>query len=95
MPAMSRAAAGISGAGAVLRLIRHGAATTRGDLVTTTGLARSTISQRVDALLSQRLLVAEADAASTGGRPPQVLGFNREAGSCSPPTSARRTPASR
>jgi predicted NBD/HSP70 family sugar kinase len=73
-------AAAISGAGAVLRLIRHGAATTRGDLVTTTGLARSTISQRVDALLSQHLLVAEADAASTGGRPAQVLSFNREAG---------------
>jgi predicted NBD/HSP70 family sugar kinase len=72
--------AGIAGAGAVLRLIRHGAATTRGDLVTTTGLARSTISQRVDALLSQQLLVAEADAASTGGRPAQVLAFNREAG---------------
>jgi predicted NBD/HSP70 family sugar kinase len=72
--------AGIAGAGAVLRLIRHGAATTRGDLVTTTGLARSTISQRVDALLSQRLLVAETDAASTGGRPAQVLSFNREAG---------------
>jgi len=72
--------AGIAGAGAVLRLIRHGAATTRGDLVHTTGLARSTISQRVDALLSQRLLVAEADAASTGGRPAQVLSFNREAG---------------
>ena len=72
--------AGIAGAGAVLRLIRHGTATTRGDLVSTTGLARSTISQRVDALLSQRLLVAEADAASTGGRPAQVLSFNREAG---------------
>jgi predicted NBD/HSP70 family sugar kinase len=72
--------AGIAGAGAVLRLIRHGAATTRGDLVSTTGLARSTISQRVDALLSQQLLVAHADAASTGGRPAQVLSFNREAG---------------
>jgi predicted NBD/HSP70 family sugar kinase len=73
-------AAGIAGAGAVLRLIRRGTATTRSDLVSTTGLARSTISQRVDALLSKRLLVAEADAASTGGRPAQVLSFNREAG---------------
>ena len=80
MPADLEPPAGIAGAGAVLRLIRHGTASTRGDLVTTTGLARSTISQRVDALLSQRLLVAEADAASTGGRPAQVLSFNREAG---------------
>jgi predicted NBD/HSP70 family sugar kinase len=73
-------ATGIAGAGAVLRLIRHGTATTRGDLVETTGLARSTISHRVDALLAQHLLVAEGDAASTGGRPAQVLSFNREAG---------------
>jgi predicted NBD/HSP70 family sugar kinase len=80
MPADVEPPAGITGAGAVLRLIRHGTATTRGDLVTTTGLARSTISQRVDALLSQQLLVAEADAAPTGGRPAQVLSFNREAG---------------
>jgi len=72
--------AGIAGAGAVLRLIRHGTASTRGDLVSTTGLARSTISQRVDALLSRRLLLAESDAASTGGRPAQVLSFNRAAG---------------
>jgi predicted NBD/HSP70 family sugar kinase len=80
MPADTESNAGIAGAGAVLRLIRHGTANTRGDLVTTTGLARSTISQRVDALLSQRLLVAVADAASTGGRPAQVLSFNRDAG---------------
>jgi predicted NBD/HSP70 family sugar kinase len=81
MPAdVESSGAGIAGAGAVLRLIRHGTASTRGDLVHTTGLARSTISHRVDALLSRRLLVAEADAASTGGRPAQVLSFNRGAG---------------
>src|SRR5215218_4816512 len=80
MPGDIEPTGGIAGAGAVLLLIRHGTASTRGDLVSTTGLARSTISQRVDALLSQRLLVAEADAASTGGRPAQVLSFNREAG---------------
>ena len=73
-------ATGISGAGAVLRLIRHGAATTRSDLVTTTGLARSTISQRVDALISRRLLVSDADVTATGGRPAQVLSFNHSAG---------------
>jgi predicted NBD/HSP70 family sugar kinase len=71
---------GIAGAGALLRLIRLGNANTRGDLITTTGLARSTVSQRVDALLAQRLLVSEADAASTGGRPPQLLSFNGAAG---------------
>jgi predicted NBD/HSP70 family sugar kinase len=71
---------GIAGAGALLRLIRLGNANTRGELVSTTGLARSTVSQRVDALLAQRLLVYEADAASTGGRPPQLLSFNGAAG---------------
>ena len=72
--------AGIHGAGAVLRLIRRGDAATRSDLVSSTGLARSTIAQRVDALLSRRLLVSDADLASTGGRPAQVLSFNRSAG---------------
>ena len=70
----------IAGAGAVLRLVREGTAITRGDLASTTGLARSTIAQRVDALLQQNLLVSEADAASTGGRPPQLLSFNGGAG---------------
>jgi predicted NBD/HSP70 family sugar kinase len=70
----------VAGAGLVLRLIREGSASTRGELVSTTGLARSTISHRVDALLSRRLLVANDEAASTGGRPAQLLSFNRGAG---------------
>ena len=45
-----------------------------------TGLARSTIAQRVDALLSHRLLVPGGDSASTGGRRPTMLAFNGDAG---------------
>ena len=41
---------------------------------------RSTMAQRVDALLASGLLVAGADGASTGGRPPTTLAFNGDAG---------------
>jgi predicted NBD/HSP70 family sugar kinase len=66
-------------AGALLRLIREEVAVTRADLARVTGLARSTVAQRVDALLAQGL-VYEAGGTSTGGRPPTVLAFNRVAG---------------
>ncbi|HWL41622.1 MAG TPA: ROK family protein [Ilumatobacter sp.] len=72
--------AGGGTAGTIFDLVRRGQATTRGDLAAATGLARSTIAQRVDALLASRLLVPGSDAASTGGRPPTTLAFNRDAG---------------
>ena len=68
------------GAGALLRLIRDGRASTRAELVALTGLARSTVAQRMDALLSQRLVVPAGGSVSTGGRPPQMFAFNRDAG---------------
>jgi predicted NBD/HSP70 family sugar kinase len=68
------------GAGAILQLVRSGRAATRADLAALTGLARSTVAQRVDALLAMRLLVARGDSQSTGGRPPTMLAFNHEAG---------------
>ena len=71
---------GAGTAGTILDLVRRGRATTRGDLATLTGLSRSTITQRVDALLARRLLVPGTDAASTGGRPPTTLAFNGAAG---------------
>jgi predicted NBD/HSP70 family sugar kinase len=60
----------------MLRLIRQGGATTRAELVERTGLARSTVSQRVDQLLAAGLLVSAGANASTGGRPATVLAFN-------------------
>ncbi|WP_431901185.1 ROK family protein [Nonomuraea sp. bgisy101] len=64
--------------GDVLTLIGSGSATTRSDLARITGLARSTISQRVDALI-ERGLVEEAHAGdSTGGRPPRQLRLHTE-----------------
>jgi predicted NBD/HSP70 family sugar kinase len=68
------------GAGAILQLVRSGQAATRADLAALTGLARSTVAQRVDALLAMQLLVARGDSQSTGGRPPTMLAFNHEAG---------------
>lgn len=64
----------------VLALIRSGQATTRGQLIEVTGLARSTVAQRLEALLSSGLVVEAGEAASTGGRPPMLLGFNDDAG---------------
>ena len=67
-------------AGALLHLIRDGRAVTRAELARVTGLARSTIAQRVDALLEHGLVYEAGGSASTGGRPPMVLAFNRDAG---------------
>ena len=69
-------AAPAAGAGAVLRLIRDGDAVTRADLARATGLARSTVAQRVDALLAHSLVYETGGSSSTGGRPPSILAFN-------------------
>jgi predicted NBD/HSP70 family sugar kinase len=70
----------VTGVGSVLRLIRAGEAVTRAELARRTGLSRSTVAQRVDALLAHELVYEAGGSASTGGRPPTVLAFNREAG---------------
>jgi predicted NBD/HSP70 family sugar kinase len=67
-------------AGALLGLIRDEVAVTRADLARVTGLARSTVAQRVDMLLAKGLVHDTGGSVSTGGRPPAVLAFNRDAG---------------
>jgi predicted NBD/HSP70 family sugar kinase len=67
-------------AGALLRAIREGSAVTRADLARHAGLARSTVAQRVDALLAAGLVVEAGGSTSTGGRPATVLAFNNAAG---------------
>ena len=69
-----------AGAGAMLQAIRDTESTTRADLVAWTGLARSTVAQRIDALLAHGLVVPVGENASTGGRPPQAFAFNARAG---------------
>ncbi|MGI9606834.1 MAG: ROK family protein [Acidimicrobiales bacterium] len=66
--------------GDLLRLIRSGQATTRAQLAVTTGLARSTIAQRIESLAASGLIRVNGEAPSTGGRPATVLGFNPDAG---------------
>jgi predicted NBD/HSP70 family sugar kinase len=66
--------------GVLFQLVRDGAAASRAELARTTGLARSTVSQRVDALLGMGLLVERGGGASTGGRPPTQLVFDAASG---------------
>ncbi len=53
---------------------------TRAELARQTGLARSTVTQRIEVLLEHGLVYEAGDTASTGGRPPGTLAFNDESG---------------
>ena len=96
----SRPRPAAAGAGTVLRLIREGRATTRAEIIAMTGLARSTVTQRLDQLLAERLVVPAGEAASTGGRPPERAGLQprRRRGAGRRPRrdalAARRSPTS-
>ncbi|MFF4244913.1 ROK family protein [Streptomyces sp. NPDC001822] len=59
--------------GEVLALISSGVAVTRAEIARRTGLARSTVSHRVDALIAHGFVVEGTEAPSTGGRPPRRL----------------------
>jgi len=65
-----------SGPGDILDLIRHGRATTRGDVREVTGLSRMTVTQRVDALLGAGMVVEGETGEATGGRRRRSLAFN-------------------
>ncbi|MGW4624946.1 ROK family protein [Streptomyces rubiginosohelvolus] len=62
-------------AGHLLRLIRSGEATTRGELQQATGLSRSTVGHRLDQLFGAGWLRG-ATGTSTGGRPSARLEFD-------------------
>jgi predicted NBD/HSP70 family sugar kinase len=65
-----------TGPGDILELIRHGRATTRGDVLEMTGLSRMTVSQRLDALLGAGMIVEGETGEATGGRRRRSLVFN-------------------
>ncbi|CAM3201178.1 ROK family protein [Stackebrandtia soli] len=73
------APAAATGAGTLLQLLRDGTPRTRSELATVTGLARSTVTQRVDALLRSGFIAPTGEAASTGGRPPTTFAFDADA----------------
>ncbi|MDA0566031.1 ROK family protein [Streptomonospora sp. S1-112] len=63
----------MSSPGDILDLISRGDAGTRAELARVTGMARSTVAQRVDTLIAYGLVEEHETGASTGGRPPRVL----------------------
>jgi predicted NBD/HSP70 family sugar kinase len=65
-----------TGPGDILELIRHGRATTRGDVLEVTGLSRMTVAQRLDALLGAGMIVEGETGEATGGRRRRSLAFN-------------------
>ncbi|MFJ1958231.1 ROK family protein [Streptomyces microflavus] len=62
----------------MLALIISGVAVTRAEIARHTGLARSTSSQRVDALIAHGFIDENAEAPSTGGRPPRRLSLRTD-----------------
>jgi predicted NBD/HSP70 family sugar kinase len=59
----------------LFQLLRDGKARTRAELAITTGLARSTVASRIDALMSSGLVGPAGEASSSGGRPPSRFAF--------------------
>jgi predicted NBD/HSP70 family sugar kinase len=75
-PAATDGGAGLARAGDLFQLLRDGKARTRAELAMTTGLARSTVAARIDALISSGLVGPAGEASSSGGRPPSRFAFN-------------------
>lgn len=66
--------------GQLVSLLVREQASTRAELARSTGLARSTISKRVDQLLRLGILVEVGDGLSAAGRPPTLLAVNTAVG---------------
>jgi predicted NBD/HSP70 family sugar kinase len=76
-PTASSAALGV---GDVLGMFRAEPSLTRADVMQRTGLSRSTVNQRLDALLAAGLVVPSGEGAPTRGRPASQFTFNSERG---------------
>ena len=73
-------AAGPNSAGELLQLFRTGAVATRGELQRVTGLARSTLTYRVDSLLAAGYLTEDGSVSDARrGRPSTRLRVNEQA----------------
>ena len=57
-------------------ILRDGRARTRTELVELTGLARATLSVRLDPLLEQQWVIPYDESVASGGRPATAFAFN-------------------
>ena len=80
MATQTRIALEPDGLVAVLDHVRAHGASSRAELAQATGLGRSVLTQRVDALLDYGLLAEDGIGVSTGGRAPRLLRFRADAG---------------
>ena len=78
-PGRESDAGSLSRAGDLFQLLRDGRARTRAELALSTGLARSTVASRIDALMLSGLVGPAGEALSSGGRPPSRFAFNPSA----------------
>jgi predicted NBD/HSP70 family sugar kinase len=76
----SRAQSRTTSPGELFQVIRAAGPLTRRELIDRSGLGRSTVAQRVDALIASSLIEQVGEGPSTGGRPPGHLVFNPRAG---------------
>ena len=65
-----------SGPGELFQLLRDGVPRTKSELVDLTGLARTTVVSRLEALVAARLIGPAGEGTSSGGRPPTRFVFN-------------------
>lgn len=73
-------AARLARTGEVFDLLRRGVAETTADLASIMGVARSTVTERIDVLLERGLIVTVGETSGARGRPASRLAFNRSAG---------------
>lgn len=66
------------GAGAILQLFREGEVRTRAELRRLTGLSRSTIEDRIEALFASHFLIEVGKGSSTGGRPASQIALDTQ-----------------
>ncbi|MFK4789029.1 ROK family transcriptional regulator [Microbacterium sp. ZW T5_56] len=67
-------------AGRLLSLVRSGVASTRADLARLTGLSGTTVTQRVDDLISAGYLRDAGEGSSRGGRRPRLIAIDPNGG---------------
>lgn len=78
-PLAGNAFPALPGASDIFQLLRDGRPRTRSELAQLTGLARSTVASRVEALRKLGYIAPFGGAASTGGRPPSLFALNPSA----------------